>query len=438
MLAMVVLLGAWPARAAGPVAALAVGDPDGLPPLQTTFDTSGSRLDAGQTAALHLLFPGNGDVLVPPAASAPLVYTYAFAGFYLAGSWLSESPSGLAGVATPVGISVLRVSDGQAPPQLDLVLAPQANAPLTVAFMPLVTAAAGDPEVARRWDFGDGTFGGQAAPQHAYAQAGVYQAALLSTTRSGLVASARVLVALPAADGSLPPSLLVGITPAEQPPGTPLQLQAFVAATAAPTVESAHVDWPGLEDAAPTVTMTATGVLVSSPFSFATPGRYDVPVTVALQGLPPLTATGHVTVVDGIRAPSPALLAPPSASATVGQPYEPSGAGAAFHRLPIAGDGPFAFAVVAPSPPGFAIDSDGNVRWTPAAAESGDQRLAVTVTDRNGQSLPLSWVVTVAGAHGHGCAAIPGAASAGEIVGPLASLLVAVRLRRRSGRKLTV
>jgi MYXO-CTERM domain-containing protein len=429
------------ADAAGPVAALAVQNPMGFPPLQSTFDTSHSQVDDGQTAALHLVFPGNGDVLTQPASGATLAYTYAFPGFYLAGSWLSESPSGLAAGATPAAISVARVGDGQAPPAVDVVVAHTTD-PLTMAFMPMVTPADGDAEVARRWDFGDGSFGGEPMPLHGYAQAGLYQAALLSTTGSGMAAAARLIVAVAAADGSMPPSLLVGITPGDAPPLTPVTLVAFISpgaaagagATVSPTVKNAHVDWPGLEDAAPGVTTTDTGVMVRSPYAFAAAGVYDVPITVELDGLTtPLSATGHVTVGDlSAMPPSPALLAPPSSSATVGQPYEPSGAGATLRGLLIAGNGPFAFAVVAPSPAGLIVDSTGKVGWTPSAAQLGDQRLAVTVTDGAGQTLALSWVVTVSDVHKQaGCAAIPGAANAGETAWLAALALLALGFRRR-------
>ncbi len=428
-----------PAAAQAAQATLAVGTTSGSPPLATTFDTSATQLDSGQTAALHLVFPGNGDALVVTTPT-PLTYTYALSGFYLADSVLAESPSGQLALATPVGVSVARVSDGQSPPAVDVVLA-RTTDPLTLAFMPDVTAAAGDPEVARRWDFGDGSFSGAATPLHAYAHPGLYQAALLSTSRSGMTAAARLLVAVNAADGSPAPSLLVAVTPPDSPPLTQVQLVAYIAAAAAPSVVSAHVDWPGLVDAAPAVTTEATGVVVRSSYAFAASGRYDVPITVALAGQT-LTATGHVTVgepsvnIAGVDAPSPSLLAAPSTTATVGQAYEPDGAGATLHALLVGGDGPFAFGVVAPSPAGFVIDSAGNVAWTPSANESGDQRIAIDITDINGQTLTTSWVVTVADAAKHGgCSALPGAASAHETIVYALFSLLALALQRRLRRR---
>ncbi|HEX4456825.1 MAG TPA: PKD domain-containing protein, partial [Polyangia bacterium] len=340
--ALLALLAPAPAVAAR--AALAVGTTSGSSPLATTFDTSASTLDAGQTPLMHLVLPGNGDAVpITTTSPTPLGYTYALPGFYLAGSWLAESPSGGFALATPVGVSVARTSDGQSPAAVDVGVASTSD-PLTVAFTADVTAAASDPEVARRWDFGDGSTSGASDPQHAYANAGVYQAALLSTSRSGMTAEARVLVAIAAPDGSLPPSLLVGMTPPDGLPLTPVQLVAYVDAATAPTVVSAHVDWPGLVDAAPAVTTESTGVVVRSSYVFPAPGRYDVPVTVTVVGQT-LTATGHVTVGQpsvngGVDAPSPSLVAAPATSATVGQAYEPNGAGASLRGLLVGGDGP--------------------------------------------------------------------------------------------------
>ena len=428
-----------PAVATAAQATLSVGTTSGSPPLATTFDTSKSQLDSGQTAPLHLVFPGNGDALLV-TTPMPLTYTYALPGFYLADSGLDESPSGQFALATPVGISVARVSDGQSPPAVGVVLAHTTD-PLTLAFMPDVNLAAGDAEVARRWDFGDGSFSGEAMPLHAYAHAGLYQAALLSTTRSGMTAAARLLVAVDAADGSLPPSLLVAVTPPDSPPLTQVQLVAYLAAATAPTVMSAHVDWPGLVDAAPAVTTEATGVVVRSSYAFPSSGRYDVPITVTLAGQT-LTATGHVTVgepsvnIAGVDAPSPSLLAAPATTATVGQAYAPDGAGATLHALLVGGDGPFAFGVVLPSPAGFVIDSSGNVQWTPSADESGDQRIAVNITDINGQTLAASWVVTVAEpAQHHGCSALPGAAHPHETIVYVLLLLLALTVQRRLRRR---
>ena len=393
-----------------PLSALAAPAPrvtatpsDGPPPLMVGFDTSGTRADAD--VAEHFLFTGNGDLLTLQTAAEMPIYGYQLPGFYLAQSWLRQS-SGSYAASPTVPIVISRPRDGARPAALTLEVQATTD-PLTFAFTPTVTAAAGDEVAARRWDFGDGATSGEATPFHTYARPGIYQALLVVTSRAGMASFARSLVA----PGALGPSLLVAVSPEDATPLTPLRLSAYVEGASGAKVLSAEVAWPDLDDAAPAVTPTMNGITVSSDHGFATPGYYDVPVTVRLDGQPtPLVGVAHVTVarIDG-SSPSPVLLMAPSGEAAVGKPYEPNGANATGRGLVVAGAGPFAFGAVAPSPAGFSVDDGGNLSWTPTRAQAGTQRLAVRIVDADGRQLVRSWVVQVGGAKAGGCALAAGA-----------------------------
>jgi hypothetical protein len=373
-------------------AVLAAQPTSGPPPLSVAFDTAGSATDGAPLE--HFLFPGDGAALPLGAASVKQTYAYQLAGSYLAETWLRDG-SGIA-LSPPVGISIARVSDGRDPPSVRLSVDKSGGA--TFTFSAVVTPAPGDSIVARRWDFGDGTFGsGDKPATHTYATPGVFQARFCATTRAGLPAWAPVIVRAGTA-----PSLLGAASPQAGLPHAPVTLTAWVEGG---EVASAEVAWPELLDPAPAVTPTPSGPIVTSTHSFDQGGYFDVPVRVFLVGqMTPLVATAHVAVrlPDGTP-PSPILVMTPSATATAGVPYEPNGDGAATRGLAVVGKGPFAYGAAAPSPANFSVDDAGNVAWTPTNAQAGRQRLAVRVVDGDGREMTREWLVDVQAMSDGGC-----------------------------------
>ena len=416
------LLGAR--AAAAPTARLAATPTSGTAPLVVALDTA--RSSAG-TIAEHLVLVGNGDAISLGMAEQMTNYNYTLPGFYLAATWLRDD-SGIA-LSPPVPIAVERQSDGQTPPAASVTVSATTD-PLTFAFMATVTAQDGDPIAAERWDFGDGSGDGADAPLHTYAHGGVYQAALMATTRAGLPLYARTVVIARDATGALPPSLLLTASPEDASLLTPVTLTAYVQGVAPDAkIMSAEVAWPDSVDASPTLTPTAAGITLTSEHALADAGSYDVPVTITLASqMEPLTASIRVTAanVDG-SPPSPVLLAPPAATAAVGVAYSP---GPASGALLVTGDGPFAFGPALPSPPDFAVGSDGRIAWTPTRAEAGFQRLAVRITDANGQESVIDWVVEVAAGKKSGCAIAAGSAPA-SAPWPLGLVVAALALRHR-------
>lgn len=405
---------------AAPAAHLSASPTSGPPPLLVGFDTAGSSVDG--TVAEHLLFPGNGSALALGSATEMPGYSYQLPGAFTAQSWLRQSDGGIA-VSEPVAVAVARPRDGRAPPTARITLA-ATSAPLTLAFTATVTPPAGDSIVALRWDFGDGGTSGAAAPQHRYARGAVYQVMLVATTRLGLWAFARQIVVV-GSGGAVGPSLLVAASAADGLPLAPVMVTAWLeGAPVGAKVVSAAVAWPDVADAAPAVTPTAAGLTVSSSHGFDAPGFYDVPVTVNLDS-GTLSSAAHLMVArpDGAP-PSPALLMAPSATAQVGQPYQPNGEGATTRGLLVGGAGPFAYGAAPPSPPNLRVDDGGNVDWTPTAAQAGRQRLAVRLVDADGREALREWVVDVAPTKG-GCAMGGGSpSSAALLLLALAALLM--------------
>ena len=196
-------------------------------------------------------------------------------------------------------------------------------------------------------------------------------------------------------------------------------------------VTGAEVVWPDLTDASPTVTPTATGITVSSQHSLGSAGIYQVPVLVQLDGgAAPLAASVQVTVgnIDD-SPPSPVVLTPPVATATVGVAYMPNQGAMDGRALLVAGNGPFAFGAAAPSPANFTVDAEGHVAWTPTRSELGPQRVAVRIVDANGIAVVQSWVVDVT-EKTSGCS-VAGRAPA-SAAWPLAILAVLLLRRRRA------
>jgi MYXO-CTERM domain-containing protein len=302
--------------------------------------------------------------------------------------------------------------------------------PLTFAFMATVTAGAGDPIAAERWDFGDGSGDAEAMPFHAYAQPGIYQAMLVATTRAGMPLYGRAIVVARDVGGALPPSLLVAASPEDTSLLSPVTVTAYVEGVAPDAkITSATVAWPDFIDASPTLTPTSAGLTLTSEHAVAAPGYYDLPVTVQLAAAPaPLVGSVHLTVanVDG-SSPSPVLLTPPASTATAGVAYSP---GTATGALAVAGQGPFAFGAASPSPAELRVDGDGHVSWTPTHGEVGYQRLAVRIVDAQGTETTASWVVTVA-ENESGCA-VAGRAATAPSPWLLALVVAALALRRRA------
>src|SRR3954470_4248410 len=179
----------------------------GTAPLVVGFDTA--RSSAG-TIAEHLILLGNGDAISLAMAEQTTNYNFTLPGFYLAQTWLRDE-SGIA-LSPPVPVSVTRQSDGLVPATASVLVQATTDA-LTFAFTGTVTAAAGDPIVAQRWEFGDGDGDGTAAPFHTYKHAGVYQATLMAATRAGMPLYARTIVIVRDAGGAVAPSLLVTVSP---------------------------------------------------------------------------------------------------------------------------------------------------------------------------------------------------------------------------------
>ncbi|HEX6837566.1 MAG TPA: PKD domain-containing protein [Polyangia bacterium] len=410
---------------AAPVARLQATSASGTAPLVVGFDTA--RSSAG-TIAEHLLLTGNGDAISLAMAEQTTNYNYTVPGFYLAQTWLRDE-SGVA-LSAPVAIVVARDRDGLLPPSASVTVAATTD-PLTFAFMATVTARDEDPIATERWDFGDGASSAEAAPFHAYAQGGIYQAALVAVTRAGMPLYARAVVVVRDASGAVPPSLLLTASPEDASVLTPVTLTAYVeGVTPDAKVTSAEVTWPDFSDASPTVTPTTSGLTLTSQHALTAPGSYDVPVTIVLASqMTPLSATARLTVanIDG-SAPSPVLLAAPAPTATVGAAYSP---GSASGVLLAAGDGPFAFGPAAPSPSNLAVSADGRVDWTPTSAQVGFQRLAVRITDVQGRESVASWVVQVGTAKKSGCAMAAGASSPSS-PWPLVLVGAALWLRRRA------
>lgn len=420
LLPVAAALAATPAVAA-PAAYLAATPAAGAAPLIVEFDTA--RSSAGAIAE-HLLFVGNGDALPLSSAAQMTNYNYTLPGFYQAQTWLRDG-DGLA-LSQPVAIAVSRAGDGQAPPTATVIAAATTDA-RTFAFMATVTAQSGDAIVAERWEFGDGSGSDEATPFHAYAQPGVYQAALLAATHTGMPLYGRTIVVVRDAGGALPPSLLVTATPEDDTLLSPVTVTAYVEGVAPDAkVASAEVAWPDFVDASPVLTPTAAGITVTSRHAVATPGSYALPVTVQLAGqMAPLVGQVRLTVANiDATSPSPVLLAAPSSAASVGVAYSP---GTASGALVVGGQGPFAFGAAAPSPPDFRVDDDGHVSWTPTRA--GYQRLAVRIADAHGSEATVSWVVNVDGGKG-GCALSGRAGAPSPWL--LALVVAVVALRRRA------
>jgi MYXO-CTERM domain-containing protein len=311
------------------------------------------------------------------------------------------------------------------------VVAAATTDPLTFAFMAKVSPASNDAIAAQRWDFGDGASDGSDAPFHTYGQPGVYQAALVATSHAGMPMYARIVVVARNPGDGLSPSLLVNASPEDNSLLTPVTVSAYVEGVDPSTmVTAAEVQWPDLVDASPIVTVTPTGLTLTSQHSVGNPGYYDVPVAVQLDGQPqPLVADVHLTVgnIDDSM-PSPVVLMAPSPTATVGVAYTPNPGATDARTLLVAGDGPFAFGAAAPSPSNFSVDDDGHVIWKPTASQRGPQRVAVRIVDSLGASTVQSWVVDVTD-KSSGCSMAAGASPSSWW--PLALAIAALFVRRR-------
>ncbi len=413
------------AALATPSAHLTATPSTGTAPLVVGFDTTGSS--AG-TIAEHLVLIGNGDAVPLAMAEQTTNYNYTLPGFYLAQTWLHDD-SGVA-LSSALPITVIRPADNQSPPSATVVAAATTD-PLTFAFMASVSAQAADPIAAQRWEFGDGASDGNTAPYHTYGQPGVYQAALIATSRAGMPMYARVVVVARSSGDGLAPSLLVTASPEDASLLTPVTVTAYVEGVDPSTmVTAAEVQWPDLVDASPIVTPTSSGITVTSQHSVGNAGYYDVPVAVQLDGQPqPLVADVQLTVANIDNSmPSPVLLMPASPNATVGVAYTPNDGATDGRTLLVAGNGPFAFGAAAPSPSNFTVDGDGHVSWKPTADQRGPQRVAVRIVDSLGAATVQSWVVDV-NDKSSGCSLGAGASPASWW--PLGLVIAALALRRR-------
>jgi MYXO-CTERM domain-containing protein len=410
---------------AAPSAHLAAVPSTGTSPLVVGFDTTGSS--AG-TIAEHLVLIGNGDAVPLAMAEQTTNYNYTLPGFYLAQTWLHDD-SGVA-LSSSVPITVVRPADDQSPPSATVVAAATTD-PLTFAFMGKVSAQAADPVTAQRWDFGDGASDGNEAPYHTYGQPGVYQAALIATSRAGMPMYGRIVVVVRNPGDALSPSLLVTASPEDASLLTPVTVTAYVQGVDPSTkVLAAEVLWPDLVDASPIVTPTASGISVTSQHSVGAAGYYDVPIALQLDGQPqPLVADVHLTVANIDESmPSPAVLMPPSPNATVGVAYTPNDGAMDGRTLLVAGNGPFAWGAASPSPSNFSVDADGHVTWKPTADQRGPQRVAVRIVDSLGAAIVQTWVVDV-NDKSSGCSLAAGGSPASWW--PLPLVVVALGLRRR-------
>ena len=240
--------------AGAPTARLAAIPTSGTAPLVVAFDSAGSS--AG-TIAEHLLLFGSGDASTLGLAEQRTNYNYTLPGFYLAQTWLRDE-SGVA-LSPPVAIAASRQRDGLSPPTASVSVAATTD-PTELRVHGDGDAAAGRRdrgaalELRRRPDRA-----ASPAPFHAYAQPGVYQAALLATTRAGLPLYGRVVVVVGGADGALPPSLLLTASPGNASLLTPVTVTAYLEGVA-PDAKLAGVEvaWPDFVDASPTVTPTAS------------------------------------------------------------------------------------------------------------------------------------------------------------------------------------
>ena len=246
----------------------------------------------------------------------------------------------------------------------------------------------------------------------------------------------RVVVVARDAQGGLAPSLLLTASPEDSSLLTPITVSAYVQGVDPSTkVIGAEVVWPDLTDASPTVTPTATGITVTSQHALGSAGIFQVPVLVQLDGAAaPLAASVQVTVgnIDD-SPPTPVMVMPPVATATVGVAYMPNAGAMDGRTLLVAGNGPFAFGAAAPSPTNFTVDADGHVTWKPTRSQLGPQRVAVRIVDANGIAAVQSWVVDVT-EKSSGCSIAGGAPSSGDRFAgwPLALFALALLLRRRA------
>ena len=421
---------------------LSVNPPAGTRPLVTAFDTTGTTLDCGQTAQDYLLFPGNGAVVALSAAplSQSIPYTFTIPGFYLAATYLSESPSGRARTSPSVAIGVTRGSDGTPPPTVALQIQ-NMGAPLAFAFSADVTLSMNpfDPMAAQLWDFGDGVTSGVDEPQHTYPQNGIYQVSYIVTTQRGMAAYARAILVISDSSGHVPASMLVGAMPAETAPMQPVQVSAFVENLGGASVKSARVIWPDNADDEPSIGTPNNGIVtITSSRGIAEPDEYDIPVNVTLSTGQELASVAHIVVAnaDGTP-PSPVPLSKPYGKALVGAAYEINGPGAISRSLLVRGDGPFTFTAGDPSPTNVVVDAAGNFNWKPTKAQVGNQRIAVKILDADGKVKTMSWVVLVEEMKtGGGCGCdltgtgptVPGAATSA-----LVALMLLWRSRRRRG-----
>src|SRR5262249_54349088 len=159
---------------------------------------------------------------------------------------------------------------------------------------------------------------------HTYAAPGVYQAALIATSRAGLPMYGRVVVVARDVNGNVGPSLLVTASTEDASLLTPVTVTAYVQGAPTTTMlPAAEEQWPDLVDASPTVTPTMAGISVTSQHSLGTAGYYQIPVLVQLTaGQAPLAASAPLTVgnIDD-SPPSPVVLMDPTPIATVGVAY---------------------------------------------------------------------------------------------------------------------
>ena len=190
-------------------------------------------------------------------------------------------------------------------------------------------------------------------------------------------------------------------------PGQPVVVNAFVDNLGNDSVASARIEWPDNVDDSPTITPSKGGVVLNSSRIISDPNEYEIPVTVMTSAGDELDGLAHVVVTnpDGSQ-PSPIGLSKPWNQAMVGEMYEPNGPGAMSRALMARGNGAFTFTPMPPSPSNLTIDGSGNINWKPTAAQVGNQRISVMITDIEGKTRLQTFPVTVSmfkAAGGCGC-----------------------------------
>ncbi|MEY2548302.1 MAG: hypothetical protein QOD64_884, partial [Verrucomicrobiota bacterium] len=309
-----------------PVAALSATPMAGPPPLNVTFDGSGSNMPAGGCGTIDSYTMNFGDGTPVKTQSTPtFTHTYATPGNFPAQLTVTSS---FGQVSTNIAQTIIAVQGNQ-PPVAVLDANPTSGSrPLTVHFD---GSRSTDPDLSDTltytFRFGDGTpdVTGQPIIDHTYTTAGTFAARLVVTDSRGLESqnTAEQVITVSQASASPTPTATATVAPTATPASTPTATPASTpTATPASTPTATPASTPTATPAStPTATpaSTPTGTPASTPT--ATPASTPTATPASTPtATPASTATATATPIATPTATASATASPTATASATASP----------------------------------------------------------------------------------------------------------------------